>query len=278
MNRNILCILLGFVGCAGVFLAVAQTASSTPMTTASPKKEKIEVKNYKSFLEYSAKSEQLAIKAGKAASLKPDEVIKFKEEGIELSERNPIGQGKDYRKEVYLGNNRQIAVYDQTNHKVRIVDSNGRLIREGKISKFHRESGVLSFSDKRVFVIGGMIESNGGFKIFSYDGNLIKEVNPGFIAGYAVSHNQKYFAVTAGNPETGDFFILYNINGDELWRQKTVMGGNVKIDFSRDDKFAAIRMQDYWVKTGSETTGKERKLYLIDVENHKVISEETYGK
>lgn len=258
--------------------AAAQAAKFTSATSTSPTIEKKEVKDYKGFLEYAATREQMAVNAGKAASLKPDDVIKLTQEGIELSETKPLGRSNDLMKEAYLGNNKQIAVYNRKSHKVRIVSNDGRLIREGKISKFHRESGVLAFSDNRVFVVGGMIESNGGVKIFDYDGNLINEVNPGFIGGYAVSNNQKYFAVTAGKPETGDYFILYDMAGKELWRQRTVMGGNVKINFSRDDKFAVIKMQDYWIKIGSGTTGKERKLYLIDVDAHKVISEETYEK
>ena len=240
------------------------------------------VADYKSFLEYGVKSEQLAVKAGKRASMQADETFKLKDENIELSGGKPFTESNDYKKEAYLGAEKQIAIYDKKTHKVRILDVGGRLIREVKISKFHHDSGMLAFSDTRIFVIGDVLESNGGFKVFDNNGNLIKEVNPGFVDGYSVSRTAKYFAVTAGGPKIPYSFILYDMDGKELWKQKIISGGHARIDFSRDDKFASIKLPDYWITDETsvphKTISKEKRVYVIDIVNRNIIAEEDYEK
>ena len=259
-----------------LILAICATllAADVYAAGASETDAKGDVKDYKTYLKYAAESEQVALKAGKAPSMSANDVVRLKDEGIELSEAKPVSQTKDNRKEVYLGRRKQVALYDKNTHKVKILDANGKSIREGKISKFSRDSGVLAFTETRVFVIGGILESNGGFKIFDYAGKLIREVNPGFVDGYAVSNTSKYFAVTAGGPKLPSYFILFDMDGKEVWKQQIPTTGHAKIDFSRDDRYAVIKLPIYWDKN----VKKERKLYVIDVSNLKIITEEEYEK
>ena len=278
---SVTCLVTGVYGFAADKEVVVVKSTTTPAALLVGD-DKTEIKDYKSFLQYATNKEQIAVKAGKLPSLQANEVFKLKEEKIELSKGKPFGETSDYTKEAYLGAEKQIAVYDKKTHMVHIVDNNGRLIKEGKITKFQDDGGMLAFSDTRIFVIGGVVGSNGGFKIFDYTGNLVKEINSGFVDGYAVSRTAKYFGVTVANPKNPYYFILYDMDGNELWKQQVVSGGHAEIEFSRDDKFAVLKLPNYWIKdkisVPNKTVSKERKLYVINIESHIVISEEDYEK
>lgn len=242
----------------------------------------INVTDYNSFLNYAAQSEQLAVKNGKPVTprVKTGETIRLKKENIELSERIPINQTADFKKDAYLAPSGKVALVDKTTttYKVSILDRDGGLIKEGKLPKFR--GSVLAFSDTRLFLIGTILGSNGGFEVFDYDGKLIRENDPGFVSGYVISNTQKYFAVTAGRPDEQYYFVLYDMDGNEKWRQGVMHGGHVQLEFSRDDKFIVIKMPVYWIKNkgDKESATKKKKLYVINLENKKIVSEETYEK
>ena len=249
----------------------AKTAAST-MT--------MEVKDYKSFLKYAAESERLAILAGKPALLKSGEIVKLEKYGIEIPEKRSVALTRDFKKVAYLATNKSTVILDIATFAISVVDFEGRVIREGKLPDLH--AGGLAFSDTRLFDVHGLAGGPGGVCVYNYDGTLIKELNPGWDAdGYVVSNSQKYFAAVLRHFGPSDFFVLYDMDGNEIWKQDIPSHTNHhKIIFSYDDKFAAIKLPGYWDKEDRSKNykpiRKENKVYIIDVEKHKILSEEEY--
>lgn len=254
---------------------IAQMTSSA--TTLAAPLVKILVKDYKSFSEYASLSDQVATASGKPALRKPNETIVYG--GAELSEKKPTQSLKDGAQFAYLSpDNKGMAIIDSQAHNISIIDNNGKLIRKGKIAQ--RNPDYILFSDTRLFAIGGVLSSNGGFKIYDYEAKLIKHVKTDFVDGCVVSNSQKFFAITAAAPRTPNLFILYDIEGNELWRSEIAIADHAKIVFSRDDKYAVVKLPNYWeVDKKSKLVkriSKKNKLYVFDIETHKVISEENY--
>lgn len=267
-------IALAYMVVSIVITASGQAASSdTPPAS----HKKIHVKDYQSFLEYAEVVEQAAIEKNNPALRRPNETIKYG--GVELSDKNPSQSLKDDAQFAYLSpDNKGMAVIDNQAHNISIIDNNGKLIRKGKIAQ--RNPDYILFSDTRLFAIGGILSSNGGFKIYDYEAKLIKHVKTDFVDGCIVSNSQKFFAITASAPRTPNLFILYDTEGNELWRSEIAIADHAKIIFSRDDKYAVVKLPNYWeVDKKSKLVkriNKKNKLYVLDIETHKVISEENY--
>jgi len=77
-----------------------------------------------------------------------------------------------------------------------------------------------------------------------------------------------------------DFFRVYDMDGNELWKHEISGTHEVKMELSYDNRFVAIKMPEYWVypnKTDPyHSTRKENKLYLFDIAKRILVSEEDY--
>ena len=238
------------------------------------------VKNYNDFLKYAENAEQAAIKSGQLPIRKPGQTLKYEPAGLEFSDEKVCGLNKEHRMWGCLSSDgKGMIIIDSTHTKVMIADNSGKIVREGKLPK--ADDNPSAFSDTRLYALGGMIDDSGGIYVYDYDGNLLKRSNQGFYAEcLTISNNQKYFAVSGGSSEASNYFILFDINGNELWRKSTVDGGNAEIKFTRDDRYVVLKLPMYWVpnKTtiGDKQVRKYRKLYVIDISERKIISEEDY--
>jgi outer membrane protein assembly factor BamB len=182
---------------------------------------------------------------------------------------------REKKKIAYLSPDKKgVVIIDGNTQSINIFNPKGQQIGKIPLRKFPK--GPLGFSDTRLFDFnGGLINSAGGFYIYDFSGKLIKKVdNGGIVSAFMVSNNQKYLAVQAGRPETGDYFALYDMDGNELWRHKTDIGGYTNIQFSLDDKYLLVKMPLYW--TNNTGDPKSQKLYIFDVSNGNLTSEEHY--
>ena len=262
-------------GDAGGSPVVAQAGDSVAETRSSSETEKNEVKNYKSFTKH-VENEHRKLKVTPTTIENGPIKSVLREKGIEFSTRSIRASTKDNTKVAYQSPDKKgISLLDTKLRHVEIYNSNGEIIRTVPLPKF--PDGAIAFSTNRLFVIKGCFGWRQGFEIYDLSGNLVKDVDEDCVDGYVVSNNQKYFAVTGGMPSTGDFFIIYDMDGNEVWRQKVVLGGDAKIQFSLDDKFAIVKMPIYWDGVNNKSR-KERKVYLFDIFGHKLISEENYEK
>lgn len=236
--------------------------------------ETIKVKDYKSFRNYT-ENEQSKLKT-KPLTIETGGVKdKFMKMGMEFSPKRRWAQSNDGKIAYPSPDKKGIALIDNKLQHIEIYAVNGEVIRRIPFSKY--PEGGIAYSDTRLFLIKEEIGGCFGFEIYNSSGVIIKSIGKECVDGYIVSNNQKYFAVTSGSPYIGDYFVLYSIDGVELWRQKVLIGGNAEIQFSLDDKFAIVKMPVYWEANEKKTRNK-RKVYLFDIENRKVISEENYEK
>jgi hypothetical protein len=236
--------------------------------------EKIEVKDYKTFQLYQ-ESELLKLKR-RPLTIDTGAVLeKLKKIGIEFPQGRIWGQSNDRTKTAYISLDRKgIAVIDGRARVFEILNPNGDVLRKIPFAKYPK--GIIAFSESRLFDLGGAFEDQlRGFYIYDNSGKFVKYVNDsGNVSRYKVSNNQKYIAVQSGLPDTGDFVILYDMNGNELWRQKTSIGEYPDLQFSLDDKYLLVKMPRYWTNNTGEP--ESQKLYLFNVNTGAVISEEHY--
>jgi len=143
-----------------------------------------------------------------------------------------------------------------------------------------REGGTFAFSDSRIFVIPESLYGCEGFKIWTSTGGLIRNLDICDMGGYTVSYDQRLFLVASIDVGPNCFFRVYNMDGVEVWKHKIHHASSVKIELSFDNRFAALKLPEYWVyksESGpSHSTRKENKLYLFDIIKQKLISEEDY--
>lgn len=272
IDISVLICSLVFVGVSPAF---SQIISSSPVVPTSSEAEKIQVKDYTGFKKYT-ENEYKKLKVIPTTIENGPVNNVLKEKGIEFSTRSIRALSSDGEKVAYQSPDKKgISLLDKKLRHVEIYNGNGETIRTVPLPKF--PDGVIAFSADRLFVIKGCFGWRLGFEIYDSAGKLVKNIDENCIDGYVVSNNQKYFAVTGGMPDTGDFFILYDMAGNEVWRQKVIFGEDAKIQFSLDDKFAIVKMPIYWEGTENKSR-KERKVYLLDIENHKLVSEENYEK
>ena len=273
MNNNILCLSIGLCLCASVYPAMAQKAGAA--TTPTAKATGIQVKDYKSFKEYVAKEDaSLNIKPESTDNGPVKDVLK--KLGIEFTLGTEWARSKDKKRVAVLSPDKKgAAVIDSTTRSVNIFNPKGKIVR--KIPFPDKLVGRVGFSDTRLFDFKELLyDSRGGFFVYGPSGQLVKQVDDsGIVDAFMVSHNQKYLAVTSTLPGATGFFILYDMEGGEIWRQNTVVGSNPVIQFSRDDKFVLVKMQSYWLSHRGES--KERKLYVFSVTDGKLVSEEHYA-
>lgn len=242
----------------------AQAPSSASTATTSVDTKDAEVKDYKGFKNYTEK-EQSKLKTKPLTIENGPVKDKLKKQGIEFSPTDSSVYSKDLKRAAYSSPDKKgIAVLDGTTRIINILNPKGEIVR--KIPFPEKLEGLIGFSDTRLFDFkGGFGDYDGGFFIYDLSGRLIKNVkDSGMVDAYMVSNNQKYFTVTGGLPGKEDFFILYDMNGNELWRRKTIISERPVIQFSLDDKFVLLKMT------------MSHKLYLFSVEEGKLISEENY--
>ena len=270
-------LILGFVLIAAY--ATSSAATQLPGNEVKVSTETVQVKDYQSFFAYVTQEEA---KLDKPKVMNDTGAVRrvLKEE-VEISSSTVWILKSDRSKLAYLSpNNIGFSVIDVKSHHVEVYNSNGKKVREIPLSKSIK--GRLAFSDSKLFVFKGGFGWDFGFEIYDNSGKLIKQSTAEDVDGCVISNTQKFFAVTAGHPNNGDFFVLYDIEGNELWRYKTIVGAQSKIEFSLDDKFVIVKMPIYWDKdaTTGKSTGKSKqdKFFLFDVVNRKLIAEGNYEK
>ncbi len=249
---------------------VAQVSGSATITS------KIEVKDYKSFLEYN-KRNTVSLSGDLGDIQLSSNAIIFPGNITKAFTRDEKGEKDEV--EFLSMDGRQVGIFNLWDKSLKVLNTSGKEIRRVTLSHF--PAGVqFAFSDKAIFAISPAFDGPGGFELFNSTGMFVKWVASEDVAGYTVSNTQKYFAVTTVG-HYGYFFRLYDMNGEELWKQPIVDVGETQIKFSSDDRFAIVKIPIYWVKAKEtdqhETVRKTNKLYVLDIENHKVISEEDYN-
>ena len=258
--KNILALLVIFTISPGVLLAqVVQVSSSSVRDYASFKK-------YVEFEQSKLTAKPLTIDNGGGRN-------KLKKMGIEFSPKMNWARSKDKKRLAYLSPDRKgVALMDHVTRSVNILGANGEILR--RIPFPPKIEGFVGFSTTRLFDFkGGFGDSDGGFYVYDNAGRLIKKVEDcGTVDVFMVSNNQKYVFVTASLPDVGDFVVMYDMNGVELWRKQTEMGGKTEIRFSLDDEYVLVKMPIYWVKGNA----RANQLYLFRVDNGELISEEHY--
>lgn len=263
--------------------ASAQVGSSSPasavyLSTAG-------VNNYKSFLAYVAKEKAgLKIKEVTVENGQVKDVLK--KMGIVISSHSRYGQTKDYFKTAYESpDKKSVALLDQKLKHIEMYNAAGELLGTVPYSKFI--DGVLVFSESRLFAVRGCFGWKYGFEIYDFSGKLVRDINEeSNLCGedFVVSNTQKYFAFLAmSRSPVAEYFVLYDMDGNEVWRKKRIMGGQAEIQFSLDDKFVIVKLPSYWEENKSaaptnphEKVLKKNKVYVLDIENKKLLSEENY--
>lgn len=255
-------------------VAPAEMADTVAVSTA----PKTEVTSFISFHDYAAKEEaalktqRVTIETGKVKDV-------LKKMGIELSDKLIYAFSKDGKKFAYKSPDKNgVAVIDGKSRHVEAYHANGKLLWRFPFLEY--PDGIIAFSNTRLFVIGDGFGGCFGFKVFNSDGKTIKEIKDECVEGYMVSNTQKYFAVTSFTSDLDNHFVLYDIDGNELWRQKGVIGDHAEIQFTLDDKFVLIKIPRYWEEDKkflpSKNVLKRNKAYVLDIGNHRVLSEEDY--
>lgn len=231
--------------------------------------------DYKSFFEYIGREEK-KLKTPKITNDTGAVRKVLKEKGIEFSSSTVWASTKDRSKLAYQSPDKNgVAVVDSQKKRIEIYSVNGEMLRAAPFSKY--PTGPVAFSETRLFVVKSCLSYDLGFEIYDFSGKLLKSISDSCVRGYVVSENSKYFAITAGSPSAGKYFALYDMEGNELWRQKIEAGGGSQIQFSPDNRFAIVKVPTYW-SGGDHKILKERKAYLFDVEKHELLSEENYEK
>lgn len=266
-----------------VLSSLSQDVRSEPVASSSV--NKIEVKNYKSFLAYVAK-EKAELKT-QDVNVENGEVKNvLKKMGIEISPRSRYGQTKDYVKTAYESpDKKSVALIDHKLKHVQKYNAAGELLGTVPYLKFI--DGMLVFSGNRLFSVRGCFDWEYGFEIYDFSGKLVKDINQeSDLCGedYAVSNTQKYFAFLAGSRRPiAEYFILYDMDGNEVWRKKGIIRDHAEIIFSLDDKFVIVKISEYWEEAKGDSspnapkdTLKRNKVYVLDIDNKKLLSEENY--
>jgi len=276
MHKNIVYLSVGIVVWGGGLPAIAQMAGSAPATAASSKLQTIEVKDYKSFLEYNKK--HAIIRAGDLGEIQLDKnEMRFPNKKTKAFKNHTDGARDEFG--ALSVDKRKVSVFNRRDRSFKIFDNSGKELRKTILSRF--PAGVnFIFSDTKIFAISPTMDGPGGFEAFTSTGGYIKWFDVGDIQGFKVSATQKYFMLTAGKSQTGDFFIIFDMAGNELWKHPIVPGWDALIEFSPDDRFVSVKLPRYWIKAKETdpyaTVRKTNKLYVIDIDNRRIVSEEDY--
>lgn len=235
--------------------------------------ESAEVNDYRSFQAYVAKE---AAKSKRPRTTNETGVVRkvLREKGIEFSSSSVWSIAPDRSMFACQSpDNSGVSIINTKLRKVEIIDVNGNVFQAIPYSK--SPDGRIAFSDTRLFVVKDGVGWDFGFEIYDFSGKLVRDVRDLDIRGFVVSNNKKVFAVTTSSPKSERYFIIYDMDGNELWRHDIEPSANSQIQFSPDDIFALVRIPSYWSNTKPQIL-KERKSYLFDIKNKRLISEEDY--
>ena len=246
-------------------------------------KEHVEVRDYKSFLEYYSK-EMAGINDAEVNVDKGEVKNVLKKMKIDLSPSKWSAHSTDSTKLAYKSQNKKsIAIVDAKLSNVEMYNAKGERLARVPYSTY--PEGVLVFSSTRLFSVRGCFGWTFGFQIFDLAGKLVKDYGKEYgVCGeyFTVSNTQKYFALIGCwmDKGTDEYLILYDMDGNELWRHEVVNGRGTEILFSLDDKYAAVKFPGYWETDKSvapeKVVPKQKKVYIFDIGRRKLISEENY--
>ena len=276
MNNNILCLSIGLCLCAGGCPVMAQKASSGTVTNSRTSTKEIEVKGYKSFQDYEQKyftADNLQL-----ADIHVDkDFVNFANKKRKALKKSKYQTNEEV---AFLSSDKKrLGIFNRKDASFITFDEFGGKVKEIVLSQFPAR-GVFVFSDTRIFAISPSFDGPGGFEIFSSTGLFIKWVDAGDIEGYSISSTNKYFAVTTLENDAS-YFKLLDLDGNILWKCPIARGAKASITFSSDDRYALIRLPEYWVRTNKtppyKSVRKANKLYVVDIANQRLISEENYG-
>ncbi|MHB0996605.1 MAG: hypothetical protein ACYC2I_09580 [Elusimicrobiales bacterium] len=178
-------------------------------------------------------------------------------------------------------NGEKAAVFNQGTDSFDVFNDTGTKISSTILKDLTFSEGVtFTFSDSRIFIIPESLYGCEGFEIRTSTGGFIRDLDICDMAGYTVSYDQRLFLVGSMNVGANCFFRVYNMDGIEVWKHKIHHASSVKIELSFDNRFAVVKLPEYWVyKNESDpyhSTRKENKLYIFDIVEQKLISEEDY--
>jgi hypothetical protein len=173
-------------------------------------------------------------------------------------------------------NKTKVALLDYYELKLEVVDNGGKEILSEKMPRFGYFDILISDS---TMVTMGAHETGPSEKItFSNLYNQKVKILSENWRSCKLSNNGKYVAITTTRPS---YFILYNIAGEEILRQKIsdnvfVGGLGYQIIFSPDQHFVVAKApicKGKLLELKNKIEGIN-KVYLFDLENPHLISEE----
>lgn len=257
-----------------IALTGIQAKAQEPLAT---KTTPTEVSNYETFVTYNKKlipanTTQSNISLDKTEIIFPSKATyQFKKlEDGEIYEEGFLSPNKD-----------QAAVFSWVSYLFDIYNRSGEKIKSTLLLDLpFKESGTLTFSNTRIFLIPRSLYGCNGFEIRTSTGSFIRYLNICDMAGYAVSYDQKLFLVASMDKGTDGFFRVYDMDGNELWKHEIASAREARIELSNDNRFVAIKMPEYWVYPNKadpyHATRKQNKLYVFDIVKHILVSEEDY--
>jgi len=276
MKKSLVCLSVGLCLCAGVYPAMAQKASAA--TAATPKTKKIEVKDYKSFREYVA-NEEVYLKTKLVTTDNGQVKEKLKKIGIHFEEGRLAAESVDGDKIAYVSPDKKgIAVVYREEKTINLFDPEGVLLEKVQMKK--QPVVRVGFSKSRVFEFKGNFDDwIGGIDVYDFSGKLIKSItDSGDVQDYMLSHNQKWLAISTGGLPDDDrtYFILYDMNGKEIWRRETMAVSHPQMEFSRDDKYISLKLPTYFTDVKNPKSVGFKWAYVFRVSDGHLISEGHY--
>lgn len=276
MNKNLICLSVGLCLCAGAYPVMAQKSSSGPVTVTVSKQKQIEVKDYKSFKKYVA-DEEASLKTKPVTTDNGPIREKLKKMGIHIEEGRLSTMNDE--KEVFVSPDKNgVAVVDRDGGGVSLFNAEGVLLKKVKLEKYPQ--GFIGFTRTKVFDFKGDFENRrGGIDIYDYSGKLAKTVrDSGIIDASMFSQDEKWFIVSSSDwSSRKSFLILYDMEGNEIWRRVIMSGYLPQIKFSGDDKYVSLKLPVYWKDVRDGRSRGAKWVYVFRVSDGNLISEENYA-
>ncbi|MHB0997330.1 MAG: hypothetical protein ACYC2I_13250 [Elusimicrobiales bacterium] len=274
MNKNLICLSVGLCLCAGAYPVMAQKSSSGPVTVTVSKQKQIEVKDYKSFKEYVA-NEGALLKTKPVTTDDGPVKEKLKKIGVHFEEGRLAAESADGDKIAYVSPDKKgIAVVYRGEKTINLFDPEGVLFKKVQMKK--QPVVRVGFSQNRVFEFKGDFEDwIGGIDVYDFSGKLIRSIaDSGDVQDYMLSHNQKWLAISAGGLPDDDrtYFILYDMNGEEIWRRETMAVSHPQMEFSRDDKYVSLKLPTYFTDVKNSKSVGFKWVYVFRVSDGHLIS------
>jgi len=237
----------------------------------------IKVKDYKTFTRYNAQLTPIHLLRD-TISLGKDKIVFPSKAEYQFKK---LEDGRIIEIGFISSNGTLAAVFNWETSSFDIFSKTGTKISSTTLANLpFREGGTFTFSDTRIFIIPESLYGCEGFEIRTSTGGFIRDLNICDMEGYTVSYDQKLFLVASMDVGPNCFFRVYNADGNELWKHKIHHASNVKIELSFDNRYAAVKLPEYWLYKNEaapyQSTRKENKLYIFDIARQKLISEEDY--